>query len=697
MRNITDITTKPDFNENQAVLENDVIKVVVGKYAIAEKEEFYTERVMFWSGKDWNTLFTGIEGQEFCTSFKKSGAQKCEFILDEGGKRFILSSRNEIWEAEEELAISSSESIVERRQKYRFLRPCEGYINPGYMVRSNNMLRYTYPLQVYDKPLKGLPALRCDSAWAVPVPCHILNTDQWVAIYGIDRNAGAGTLDFQPLNDDGDVRLGTFYPDTVEQSKIVELNPANRKPEGCKFSAGQEIELVEFISVKRLEGGEFPLLEAEKLAAKRLLKEPFPRMDWVECANRIANFYHEGSLWEPNAFEQGRGWFRNMWVYTTGKTPEKNPYFDLGWGEGYGVLTMNALALNWKRTGNPKLMSYLNEMTENLDYFKRSPGEEGLYYDRYKFSDVETRSGADAHRGTDFMGCKRIWSHCLGNIGYQLLNLYRSVKDYPNVEIRRKWLNTGMAIGEFFARHQRDNGDVQDGFEANGGESNRKRYRIPARAVVCGLWSVMAEISGDGSYLQRARKLAGIVSEEIERFDFYGQMLDTHHKDAIDIWDAENACYAALGLTELYLATFDEKVNRLCKISAAYLFTWVYYYNLPNGYNGWTRGGTTCRMPDYPLLYVGAGALAFIPLVRLAEKTGELFYKQMAEEILGCIAKYQWRCPDKPWDGGIVHALDQNSGAHWGPERLGQVDSGMTTGMGLADLEYWIEKNKPAF
>ncbi|NJD01070.1 MAG: hypothetical protein FIA99_00370 [Ruminiclostridium sp.] len=685
-------------NENYIALENGKIKVVVEKNVIAGNQEFYTKNVEFWSGKEWSTIFEGIEGQEFCTSFNNSGAQECEIIPDEGGKKLKLSTRNKIWEAEEEITINSSESIVTRRQKYRFLSPCEGYINPGYMVRSDNTLRYTYPLQVYDKPMKGLPVMRCDSAWAVPVPCHILSTGQWVAVYGIDRNAGAGTLDFQPLNNDGCVRLGIFYPDTVEQNKSIVINPANRKPNRYEFSVGQEIELVEFISVKQLGSGEIPLFEAEKLAAELLLKEPFPRMDWVDCADRIASFYNKGGLWEPDAFEQGRGWFRNMWVYTTGKTPEKNPYFDLGWGEGYGVLTMNALALNWKRTGNPKLLTYLDEMTKNMDYFKCSHEEAGMYYDRYNHPGVKTLLDAEAQGGTDFLGFKRIWSHCLGNIGYQLLNLYRTVKDYPNMEISHKWLDTGMAIGEFFARHQKDNGDVQDGFDENNGETNRKRYRIPARAVVCGLWTIMAEVSGDVSYLQRARKLAGIVSEEIERFDFYGQMLDTHFKDSdANIWDAENACYALLGLTELYIATADEKVNQLCKISAAYICSWIYYYNLPNGYNGWTRGGTTCRMPDYPLLYVGAGALAFIPLVRLAEKTGELFYRQMAEEILGCIAKYQWRCPDKLWDGGIVHALDQNSGAHWGPEKLGQVDSGMTTGMGLAALEYWIERNKPAF
>ncbi|MCD4669304.1 MAG: hypothetical protein K8S14_02535 [Actinomycetia bacterium] len=679
-------------SENHIIIENEKIKVVVEKNIIGGKEEFYTRSVSFFSGKNWNTIFTGIEGQEFCTSFKNSGAQTCEIIIDEGEKKLKLSSSNEIWEAEEEITINSSGNIVTRRQKYRFLLSCRGYINPGYMIRNDDTLRYTYPLQVYDRPMDGLPAMRCDSTWAVPLPCHILSTDQWVAVYGIDRNMGAGTLDFQPLDDKGYARLGTFYPDTVEQDQNTKIDFSSRKFNGCEFSIGQEIELVEFISVKQLESGDIPLFAAEKLAAELLLKEPFPGMNRVDCADRIANFYNEGSLWERNAFEKGHGWFRNFWIYTTGKNPEKGSCFDLGWGEGYGVLTMNALALNWKRTGNSRSLAYLDEMTRNIDYFKRNPEEDGAYYDRYFLPHINPVSGTEAPIG-DFMGFKRIWSHSLGNIGYQLLNLYNTVEDYPDLEISRKWLKTGLAIGDFFALHQTDEGDIQDGFEQNDSEANEKSYRIPARTVVCGLWTIAAKVSGDASYLQRALKLSRAVSGEIERYDFYGQMLDTHGKGvAANSWDAENACYALLGLTELYLATSDEKVSKLCKISAAYIFSWVYHYNLPNGFNGWTRGGTTCRMPAFPLLYVGAGALAVIPLIRLAEKTGELFYKQMAEEILGCIAKYQWRNSDKPWDGGIVHALDQNSGAHWGPDRLGQVDSGMTTGMSLAALEYWIEK-----
>lgn len=680
-------------SEKTKILCTDNIKIIIDQKVIDEREEYYTRSIKFWNGIQWEVIFEGLEGAEFSTSFKNSSAHTCQIESTKDGDILILTANNGIWEAKEEISIDSTKNLIIRTQKYSFHVDCEGYINPGYLLKGNATTRYTYPLQVYDKNINELQAIRCDSAWAVPLPCHIISNKNIVVVYGLDRNKGTGTLDFQPVNSEGYVRIGTFYPDTVQQDKSIEFNLANRKPDTCTFYAGQQIELVEFISITNLEADEIPLLKAEKIAAELLLKEPFPKMDWVNCADRIEKYYTNCSLWEPNAFGKGHGWFRNMWVYTMATNPQKDPYFDLGWGEGYGVLTMVALALNWKRSGNDQLRLYLNEMTKNIDYFKRNSSEPGMLYDRYNLPNVKTLLKADANGGTDFMGLNRIWSHCLGNIGYQLLNLYKTMEGYPDVEIRKKWLETGREIAEFFARMQMDNGNIQSGFDENNREANKKSYNIPARSVVCGLWTLMAEISGDKTYIERALKLAHYVSGEIEQFNFYGQMIDSHGYELDNISDSENACYTLLGLTELYIATSDEKVHQLCKISAAYLFSWVYFYNLPNGFNGWTRGGTTCRMPDFPLLYVGAGALAFIPLVKLAEKTGDTFYQKMAQEILGCIAKYQWQNTDKPWDGAIVHALDQNSGVHWGPERLGQVDSGMTTGMALADLEYWISKN----
>jgi hypothetical protein len=175
-------------------------------------------------------------------------------------------------------------------------------------------------------------------------------------------------------------------------------------------------------------------------------------------------------------------------------------------------------------------------------------------------------------------------------------------------------------------------------------------------------------------------------------------MLDTHTSNSagavrFEAWDGENAAYCLLGLVDLLEATGDPMVRRLCEQSAAYLYSWVYTYDLENGYNGVTRGGTTCRMPDYPLLYLGAGNIALPAMMKLSALTGDGFHRFMAEEMIVCASKYLWDVPGKPWNGGVVHALDQNTGEHWGPEKKGQVDSGMTSGTTMAVFEKWLQGN----
>jgi len=116
----------------------------------------------------------------------------------------------------------------------------------------------------------------------------------------------------------------------------------------------------------------------------------------------------------------------------------------------------------------------------------------------------------------------------------------------------------------------------------------------------------------------------------------------------------------------------------------------MYFYDFAKAYRGVARGGLTCRMPDYPLLFPGGGAKGVASLVYLSEITGDLFYTRIAHELIDFIAAYQIEAPGKPWNGGIVHAFDQHGGRYWGEDFEGQVDVGETTGGSLLALEFWL-------
>jgi uncharacterized protein YyaL (SSP411 family) len=294
---------------------------------------------------------------------------------------------------------------------------------------------------------------------------------------------------------------------------------------------------------------------------------------------------------------------------------------------------------------------------------------------------------------------KRIWSHSLGEIGLQLIQLYHDVTDYRE-DIRSIWFDTAKDIGDFMITKQKNDGDINDGFDVYNHEANPKPHRIPARAIFCGLWVHLYRHTKDQKYLDAAHRLAFVVKPEIDKYEFFNQMIDafghsSNPPSPIEIYDGENSAYALQGLCELYVETRDDEILSLCKKCAAYIISWMYFYNLDTGHNGITRGGTVCRMPDYPLLYLGAGSFAYVPLVKLSKVTGDAFYHQMATELLTCVSKYFFSAPGKPFDNGLVHAIDQSNCLYWGPDKAGQLDTGMTSGMALMLMEYTIKFVRP--
>jgi hypothetical protein len=435
-----------------------------------------------------------------------------------------------------------------------------------------------------------------------------------------------------------------------------------------------------------------PLLEAERLAAAVLFRSAPHPIDAPAVAEGIARFYHHCELWEPDALGPGRGWMRNMWVRTqsgvAAKQGEMSGYFDLGWGEGIAVEMWIGVLRYWRRTGRDDLLGRVDEMTRNMDFFRRGDGGETPYFDR-----------TDGRKCGDFLmdhvPGRRIWTHSLGHTGSQLIQLFEENPGYPNVATREHWLAAARSIGAFLAGHQRADGDLQDIFDDADREANRKPHRITARAVVCGLWVRLSRVTGDPAWTGRAGRLALAVAPEIRRFEYYNQMLDGIIAPDREFVDAEAACYVLEGLVPLFVETRRPDFLALCHQAAAFAFAWTYFYDLPLAHRGIARGGQCCRMDDFPLLYPIGPAKAMDPVLTLARETGDPFYRRMADEMAAFIGNWQMDAPGRPWHGGMIHALGQYCGKHWGPDLAGQVDSGMATGNSLAALESWLSSVAP--
>jgi len=656
------------------------LRVNVKKLSTSSSDEFYLDSIEINLQNQWHPILLGINGNEFATSIDHKNAQKFQVLsADTKMTRLGLSCESQTWSAREIITLNSHFPQLQRAQTYRFHQQCDAAIHPGFTVPADENTRYTYSLHAYEAPLHDLEGIRSDISWALPFPFHVWHARDWVAIYGVDPANSRGTIDFKAGTKDSPAMLGIYYPDTAKQDQKFYEEP--EKPGKAAFPQGTELTLTETIGFAFLSQESEPLLEAIKKVAKLTFQFPQGPVNFEQVANGIANYYPRCKLWARNALGWKKGWFRNMWTHTQRGMPRKEHFFDFGWGEGNAVELCVGLVRNWQRTKNTSLLSYVNSITKNMESFKRRGIGNQPYYDRYN----------GKHFG-DFSGRPLIWSHSLGHTGNQLLKLYLAEKDYPCPEIRAKWFNVARDIANYFAEQQKSNGDIPDILDENNQEMNRKSHRISARAVVCGLWVLFGTATKNPSFIEKGLRLMDFLSAEINKFEYYNSMIDG--MDAkFELTDGESAFYVLEGLTDLYKITQNQHALALCKKVIAYACSWIYFYDLPKPYSSITRGGQVCRMPDFPLIFPGGTAKGIEPMLILWKSTGDEFYLQMVDEMLHCIASYQLNQPSEPWHGAIVHAIEQYSGKHWGPDKEGQVDTGMSTGNSLAAIEYYLSMN----
>lgn len=664
------------------VLENVYLRVEMGLWDGGESSGYGIKRISAGKALAYRVLLEGRAGHEFVTGQSSGDALHCDVQKGSDGNWVAeLSGETEGWTARERIVLSPDQPYVKREQTYTFKQALRTAIRPGFVLPSDPDLRYTFALKAHEVDPACLSPLRAAVDWAVPFPFHVWHVPGLVALYGLDKRSSFGTLDFMPAGRSGSI-LSVYYPDSAGTQPGAPV-----LPQEIDWPAGAIITLTEIIAVQPLADDEEPLLEAERLAAGLLLHPPVPRPPVAGVADRMADFYRRCELWEPNALGVGQGWFSNMWIRTqTGparKRGEMSGYFDLGWGEGIAVESMLGMIRHWKRTGATDLLAYVNTMSRNLDRFKRAPGDAQPYFDR-----------SDGTRFGDFLmdvvPGSRIWTHSLGHSGSQLLQMYAAAPDYPQPDIRAAWLSAAGSMARFLGAHQRPDGDLQDIFDEHNAEVNRKPHRITARAVVCGLWVRWGHIQGDPEWIQRAERLVAAVAPEINRYEYYNQMLDGIYAPDVEYVDGEAAYYVLEGLVPLYAATRRADLLALCRKAAAFGIAWTYFYNVPRAHQGVARGGQCCRMDDFPLLYPIGSAKALPLFLDLYALTGDSLFKVLAGEAAAFISSWQMEAPDKPWDGGMIHALGQYCGKHWGPDLAGQVDTGMATGNSFAALEAWL-------
>ena len=649
---------------------------------------WFVDTVQTLVGGRWRVALRGIDGKEFASGTGGTNAHAASWVEEPDGTVIVsLEGETDEWEAHSTIEIRPVENEITRSQVYRPKRTLRTRFGSAFTVPEDEDVAYTYPLRVFGKalPIEPLQAT-ADVAWALPLPFHLLAFDEFVCSYGIDRTRTRGTLTLDSTGNE--TRIGVQLPDRTTQPQDsdptgIALLQRVQDPTDAEFSANSSVELTELIRFAEVTQSD-PFLTALEAVAGGL-GTPVVPADAPEVADGIVRFLLEGELWDENALAPGRGWYRNMWVRVTGDAPSSRSdgagNFDFGWGEGIATETIVGVLRHWRRTGSTALHEHVDEISRNISLFRRGTSHPASYYDRF-----------DGTRFCDFMHQNWVWTHSLAHNGLELIDAYRENPDYPKTRTRQRWLETACEIAAYLASRQRDDGDLADIFIEDEVEYDLATSRIVARASACGLFTKLhlEEAPGSDDYRLRALALAKRLAPEVEGYEFNNNMLDAVGSP-VAIPDGESTAYVLEGLVPLYEATGDSAVLRLCEAAVAVASWWTYTYDLSTAYRGRTRGAQCCRMPDYPLAFAGGTAKNVTPLLDLWRLTGRDIYRTMAREMTAFVCANRIQAKGKPWDGGLVHASDQHLGCWWGPDRQGQVDSGMTTGKGLAAIESWLE------
>jgi hypothetical protein len=589
------------------------------------------------------------------------------------------------------LTIRPGEALVYRRHHYTFTKGWEGAVHPGWRIPMDPAMRYTLPIHVHEVPLAQVEPLRADATWTLPIPMHVWHNRRYLVGYGVTKPGSQGTLDLHRTGDTVEARL--YYPERCDHPlpPSEQLFKPAPPPTTITFAAGRSLTIEDVLWVTPLTADQEPLFEAMRHTAQLILQPARPPVPAAAAAHRLAAYFRQCQQWNPDALGPGRGWFTSLWTDTHADGDARRfHHYDLGWGEGIAAESIPALVRHAHRTGGEDLHHYVDEMSRNFELFQRRPGDAEPYFDHADWQNGQLMFGDwwVPWQGAPVQ-CRRIWTHSAGHTGYLLADLLRETTDWPNRRTLEHWRTLAGNLARYYARLQRPDGDLPDIVDDQDNEIHPPhRRRITARVVVAGLWTRWAQLSGDNTYLDRAGRLIDFVAPQIQRYEYYNQMVDTLH--AIECSDGEAGCYALEGLVPYYEATGDAAVGKLCRQAATWVIMWTYFYDLPKAHEGIARGGQCCRMPDYPLVYPIGPAKAMQPFLTLHRLTGDPLYHQMADEMAYFIARNIHHCPGKPWDGAAVHAIDQRDGKYWnGPQYTGQVDTGMSSGNALAALEVW--------
>ena len=275
-----------------------------------------------------------------------------------------------------------SSGVLTRKQTYRFPKPCEGSVRPGFVVQAASDIRYTYPMWINEQPLAGTKSLGRPVNWADGGKARRAALDSGElgraaaaphlarpAVRGPVRPGQepvTGTLDFRPAGADGLARL-RLLPRQVPRGdcrrhEVRRGDGSQVYGSDCRQAVGRPRQPAAGATWRPRSCCGAPPHPADLKAvagASRLLQPLRPVGAQRPGTGPRLVQQHVGLHRTEPAHETGAAWVSSISAGARGR-----PYTSLGPG---------AVA-HWKRTGETSLLRAVEEMTRNMDSSGRGKG-----------------------------------------------------------------------------------------------------------------------------------------------------------------------------------------------------------------------------------------------------------------------------------------------------------------------------------
>jgi len=527
--------------------------------------------------------------------------------------------------------LTFGEGLVKVDRRWKIWQPGSWQLGFGYCPPPQ-LKQWVVPSVMYDKNVMGtgrFPRGGIEAGWSfredrIPLPsCSILHDgSDWQAVFTQPAGDDSGISSVKTYLRDEQPAFEIRVPYTEEPRTYTEKGIAIgglSRPTEKLFKISKvpfEYARTFYIACGRCAHASEIFMRLAELALDEFAAPGGPAFtDWSEIAslklNHLRYLLIDDGRMTAIKMGRGNGLFQSFYEFAAGSFLVR------------GLEGATIFARAGKETGNGKYTDIAERIGK---FFLGGALPNGMHRDCYSLKD--RRWGGYMGVGTPPELQAGANTRCNGEVMVNYLRLYKILKEEGRD--RPEFLELAAKNAEFYLDHQLG-GEEEGSFGRWWDITGRPMNTLGTNgAYIISLLAGLEKITGRRDHIDRALEKAGRhYASLVDKLAFYADTLDA------DCMDKEAGAALLRAFLDLYERSQDEFYLKYSRLSAGYILSWMFTYNIPFGprsplgRRGFkTRGMTAVSVAHHHLDFYGL-SIAF-DLLRLQQATGEEIWKRCA-------------------------------------------------------------------